>query len=150
MLECYFHSHHTALRCAQKAHRTQPHAIEDFCCILCHLLYGIFRWQLISTFHYIDCKILLSAKSMDYAYGIYEFLRNAGIRVELDDRNEKIGYKIRSARQEDKVPYMIIVGEKEVSEDTISVRDRATDQTNTCSLEQFSARLREEICRHNR
>ena len=65
--------------------------------------------------------------------------------MELDDRNEKIGYKIRYARQEDKVPYMIIIGEKEIAEGNISVRDRETDQTTVYSLDDFAAKLAQEI-----
>ena len=72
-------------------------------------------------------------------------LRNRRFRVELDDRNEKVGYKIRSARQDDKVPYMIIVGEKEEAEGNISVRDRATDQTENYMLNDFIEKMKAEI-----
>ena len=97
----------------------------------------------------LQVKVLpVSEKSLDYAESVYEKLRDAGLRTELDDRNEKIGYKIRSARQDDKVPYMIIVGEKEVAEQTISVRDRATDQTNGFTLEDFIAKVKQEIRNH--
>jgi threonyl-tRNA synthetase len=68
-----------------------------------------------------------------------------GVRAELDERNEKIGYKIRYARQEDKVPYMLIIGEKEISEGTLAVRDRATDQTTSMSMEELVAKLEKEI-----
>ncbi len=92
----------------------------------------------------------VSEKSLDYADEVYQELRKAHIRVELDDRNEKIGYKIRGARQEDKVPYMIIVGEKEVADGTISVRERATDQTHSDTTEAFIARILEEIRNYSR
>ena len=72
-------------------------------------------------------------------------LEAAGLRVELDDRNEKIGYKIRYARQIDRVPYMLILGEKEIAEQTISVRDRATDETTSYTLDDFLAKLEQEI-----
>lgn len=128
-------------------HRAILGSLDRFMAYLIEETKGVFPLWLSP----VQCKVLpVSEKSMDYASRVYEFLQTAGIRVELDDRNEKIGYKIRSARQEDKVPYMIIVGEKEVAEETISVRDRATDQTKTCSLEEFSARLREEIRQHMR
>ena len=65
--------------------------------------------------------------------------------MELDDRNEKIGYKIRYARQIDRVPYMLILGEKEIAEQTISVRDRATDETTSYTLDEFLAKLEQEI-----
>ena len=67
-----------------------------------------------------------------------------GIRVVVDNRDEKIGYKIREARSIDRVPYMVIVGEKEAEEGTISVRDR-TNETHPSTIEDFCAKVREEI-----
>ena len=94
----------------------------------------------------VQVKVLpVSDKSMDYAAKITEALLDDGIRAELDERNEKIGYKIRYARQEDKVPYMLIIGEKEINENTVSVRDRATDQTVTMTLEELIKKLEKEI-----
>ena len=87
----------------------------------------------------------VSDKSMDYARIITEKLLDADVRAELDERNEKIGYKIRYARQEDKVPYMLILGEKEIAEENVAVRDRATDQTESMSLEAFIAKVRKEV-----
>lgn len=99
----------------------------------------------------LQVKVLpVSEKSIEYAQSITRKLQEEHIRVELDDRNEKIGYKIRSARQEDKVPYMIIVGEKEVSEHNLSVRDRATDQTEVFTAEDFIRKLHQEIRNHSR
>ena len=90
----------------------------------------------------VQVKVLpVSEKSMDYAAKVNAALQDANIRSELDDSNEKIGYKIRAARQEDRVPYMVIIGEKEVQEGVISVRDRDTDQTETCTLDEFLAKL---------
>ncbi|MBQ4227537.1 MAG: threonine--tRNA ligase, partial [Clostridia bacterium] len=80
-----------------------------------------------------------------YAEKVYQQLRERRIRVELDDRNEKIGYKIRYARQVDKVPYMLILGEKEVAENNLSVRDRATDQTQVMTLDEFAEKLLGEV-----
>ena len=82
---------------------------------------------------------------MDYAAKVTRELMKQGIRAELDERNEKIGYKIRYARQEDKVPYMLIIGEKEISEGTLAVRDRATDQTTSMSMEDLVSKLENEI-----
>ena len=99
----------------------------------------------------VQVKVIpVSEKSLDYAEKIYETLRQERFRVELDDRNEKVGYKIRAARQDDKVPYMIIVGEKEAAEGTISVRDRATDQTTGSTLDEFVEKLRGEINNRSR
>ena len=94
----------------------------------------------------VQVKVLpVSDKSMDYAAKITNALLDDGIRAELDERNEKIGYKIRYARQEDKVPYMLIIGEKEIAEGTVAVRDRATDQTVSMTLEELIAKLEREI-----
>ena len=94
----------------------------------------------------VQVKVLpVSDKSMDYAAEINKKLMKQGVRSELDERNEKIGYKIRYARQEDKVPYMLIIGEKEIAEGTVAVRDRATDQTESMTLEALVAKLEKEI-----
>ena len=68
-----------------------------------------------------------------------------GIRAEFDNRNEKIGYKVREARQVNKVPYMLIIGKKEIEECTVSVRDRDTDQTTTMPFDEFLEKLKAEI-----
>ncbi len=94
----------------------------------------------------LQVKVLpVSDKSMDYAREVTQALQDADIRAELDERNEKIGYKIRYARQEDKVPYMLIIGEKEITEKNVSVRNRATDNTESMSLEALIDKLRSEI-----
>ena len=87
----------------------------------------------------------VSDKSMEYASSVNQQLLDQGIRSELDERNEKIGYKIRYARQEDKVPYMLIIGEKEIAEGTVSLRDRATDQTVTMTVPELLEQLETEI-----
>ena len=72
----------------------------------------------------VQVKILpVSDKFLDYSKEIANALRARDIRVELDDRNEKLGYKIREARM-DRVPYMIVIGEKELQANMISVRAR--------------------------
>ena len=94
----------------------------------------------------LQVKILpVSEKSMEYAEKVFERLKNEGIRVMLDDRNEKIGYKIREARQVDRVPYMLILGQQEIEEGTVSVRDRATDQTHAMLLDEFILKIKQEI-----
>ena len=94
----------------------------------------------------VQVKVLpVSDKSLDYASEVNDVLYEAGIRSELDSSSEKIGYKIRAARQEDRVPYMLIIGEKEVQEKTVSVRDRETDQTVTMTLDELKEKLLGEI-----
>ena len=123
-------------------HRAILGSLDRFMAYLIEETKGIFPLWLAP----VQVKVLpVSDKSMDYAEKVYEELKKQRIRVELDDRNEKIGYKIRYARQEDKVPYMIIIGEKEIAEGNISVRDRETDQTNVYSLDEFAARVKQEI-----
>ena len=69
----------------------------------------------------------------------------AGIRVTLDDRSDKIGYKIREARQVMRVPYMLIIGAKEVENGNVSVRDRDTDETTVMTVDELISKLQQEI-----
>ena len=71
-------------------------------------------------------------------------LQKAGIRVELDDRNEKIGYKIREA-QIQKVPYMLVIGDKEVENKAVGVRSRKDGDIGQMRFEEFKQKLQEEI-----
>ncbi|MBQ3053677.1 MAG: threonine--tRNA ligase [Clostridia bacterium] len=94
----------------------------------------------------VQAKVLLvSEKSADYANDIYEKLRNAGVRCELDDRNEKIGYMIREAQVVDRVPYMLIIGQSEVENGNISVRNRDTLATETMTIDEFIEKITKEI-----
>ena len=86
-------------------------------------------------------KVLpVSEKSRPYAHEVAEKLAAAGIRIKVDDRDEKIGYKIREARSLDRVPYMLILGEQEVEAGNISVRDRS-NETHTAELDEFIAQV---------
>lgn len=86
-------------------------------------------------------KVLpVSEKSRPYAHEVAEKLAAASIRVKVDDRDEKIGYKIREARSLDRVPYMLILGEQEVEARNISVRDRS-NETHTAELDEFIAQV---------
>ena len=87
----------------------------------------------------------VSDKSADYAREVYDKLFAAGIRVTLDDRSDKIGYKIREARQVMRVPYMLIIGAKEVENGNVSVRDRDTDETTVMTVDELIAKLQQEI-----
>ena len=86
-------------------------------------------------------KVLpVSEKSRPYAHEVADKLASAGIRVKVDDRDEKIGYKIREARSLDRVPYMLILGEQEVEAGNISVRDRS-NETHVAELDEFIAQV---------
>ena len=86
----------------------------------------------------------VSDKSAEYASQIAQQLKDAGIRTELDDRAEKIGYKIRSAQMQ-KIPYMIIVGENESANGTISIRKRGNIEEKDVKLEDLISKMKEEI-----
>ena len=90
-------------------------------------------------------KVLpVSEKTRDYAHTIADKIAAAGVRVKVDDNDEKIGDKIRQARSVDRVPYMLIIGEKEVESGLISVRDR-TNETVQRDLDEFIADITAEI-----
>ena len=123
-------------------HRVCFGSIERFIGILTEHFAGRFPTWLAPVL----VKVLpVSEKSMDYARNIYDQLFAAGVRVEIDERGETIGYKIREARQVDRVPYMLILGEKEVEAGLVSVRDRATDKTSTMTYDEFASMLLKEI-----
>ena len=86
----------------------------------------------------------ISEKYMDYADEVLAKLKNAGLKATLDDRDEKIGYKIRSARM-DRLPYMVIVGEKEQENGNISVRSRFLGDEGAKEIDAFIADVKEEI-----
>ena len=81
---------------------------------------------------------------LEYASELYELLKNAGYRVELDSRNEKLGYKLREAVMK-KVPYMLIIGQKEVDNKNVSFRRSGSEETITMSNEEFIELLKEDI-----
>ena len=90
-------------------------------------------------------KVLpVSEKTRDYALEVGAKLKAAGIRAKVDERDEKIGYKIREARGVDRVPYMLILGEKEKEAGNISVRDRS-NETVPSTLDDFIAKVTDEI-----
>ncbi|NCB48392.1 MAG: threonine--tRNA ligase [Clostridia bacterium] len=89
----------------------------------------------------------ISDNSLDYANSIYDELSKEGIRAKLDARNEKIGYKIRESLSQ-KVPYIIIVGEGEKDQNTISIRGRNNENLSNVKLEDFIVRLKEEVSSH--
>lgn len=94
-------------------------------------------------------KILpVSQKTREYAHQVADVLRDARIRVKVDDRDEKIGYKIREARGIDRVPYMLILGEQERDGEYISVRDRS-NETHQSQLDDFVRAITAEISERN-
>ena len=122
-------------------HRVCFGSIERFIGILTEHYAGKFPTWLAP----VQVKVLpVSEKTLDYARGVAEKLENAGVRVVLDESNEKIGYKIRQAQQVDRVPYMLVLGAKEAEAGTVSVRDRK-GETTTMSADEFLNSVKEEI-----
>lgn len=122
-------------------HRVCFGSVERFIGILIEHFAGKFPTWLAP----MQVKVLpVSEKSREYAHGVAEQLKAAGVRAVLDERDEKIGYKIREARGVDRVPYMLIIGEKEAEAGNISVRDRS-NETVTREFDEFIADITTEI-----
>ena len=83
---------------------------------------------------------------LDYAKNVQEKLQAAGIRVDLDSRDEKIGYKIREAQMQ-KIPYMLVVGDNEVKEGSVNVRKYGEQKSETISFEEFAKAIKQEVAR---
>ena len=119
-------------------HRVCFGSIERFIGILTEHFAGKFPVWLAPT----QVKVLLvSEKSEAGGQEVYEALKAAKVRVEFDNRNEKIGYKIRQAQLVDRVPYMVIIGEKEAEDKTVSLRYRDTTATEVMTLDDFIAKV---------
>ena len=116
-------------------HRVCFGSIERFIGILIEHFAGKFPVWLAP----VQVKVIpVSEKSMEYAQGVYDQLRAAGIRTELDHKDEKVGYKIRQAQLE-KVPFMLVLGEKEAAEGKITVRSRDKGDLGAADLSTFIA-----------
>ena len=122
-------------------HRVAFGSIERFIGILIEHFAGAFPTWLAP----VQVKVLpISEKHMEYAGKVMEALNGAGIRAELDGQDEKIGYKIRMAQMQ-KIPYMLVVGQKEAEEGLVSVRSRFVGDEGQKKLEAFIADISEEI-----
>ena len=122
-------------------HRVVFGSIERFIGILIEHFAGAFPVWLAP----VQVRVLpISDKYMDYAHSVQEKLFNAGIRSEVDTRSEKIGYKIREA-QTSKIPYMLVVGQKEEEEGTVAVRSRAAGDEGAKNVDVFVEELLKEI-----
>ena len=93
----------------------------------------------------VQAKILpITDKQLDYGKELKQKLLDAGIRVELDERQEKLGYKIREAQME-KVPYILVIGDKEIEANAVGVRARGEGDIGQLSVEDFIKRIKEEV-----
>ncbi|QGU95386.1 threonine--tRNA ligase [Clostridium bovifaecis] len=122
-------------------HRVVFGSIERFIGILTEHYAGAFPTWLAP----VQVKIMnISDAQADYVKKVASELKKNDIRVEIDLRNEKIGYKIREAQLQ-KVPYMLVIGEKEMNEGTAAVRDRKQGDIGVMALEGFISKIKEEI-----
>ena len=122
-------------------HRVLYGSIERFIGILTEHYAGAFPTWVAP----VQVKILpVSDKFLDYAKEVAEKLDNEHIRVEVDTRSEKLGWKIREAQKE-KVPYMLVVGEKDMNDRTVSVRSRKNGDEGAFGLPEFMERIKKEI-----
>ena len=122
-------------------HRVVLGSIERFIGVITEHFAGAFPTWLSP----VQVKVMpITDRTAEYAKKVAAELESAGVRVETDLRNEKIGYKIREA-QSKKIPYMLIVGDKEAEAGTVSVRTRAGGDLGAVALAEFQAKLLEEI-----
>jgi threonyl-tRNA synthetase len=122
-------------------HRVAFGSIERFIGILIEHFAGAFPTWLAP----VQVKVLpISDKFMDYAKEVTDKLNAADVRVELDTRSEKIGYKIREAQMQ-KIPYMLVVGAKEAEQGVVSVRSRYNGDEGQKDLDTFLSEIKEEI-----
>lgn len=122
-------------------HRTSIGCYERTLALLIEKYAGAFPMWLAP----VQVKLLpIADRHLDYIYDVKKALEAKGMRVEIDDRSEKIGFKIREA-QLSKVPYMILVGDKDIENNTVSVRDRKEGDLGAMSLDDFIAKAVEEI-----
>ena len=124
-------------------HRALLGSLERFMGILIEHCAGAFPLWLAP----VQVKILtVTDAQKDYARGVYEELIAAGWRAELDERNEKLGYKIREAQLE-KVPYALVIGDREVKEGTVAPRRRGGENLKATSVKDFMEMLRTEVAK---
>lgn len=122
-------------------HRVVFGSIERFIGIITEHFAGAFPMWLAP----VQVKFLpVANRHLDYVNKIKEQFENAGIRCEVDDRSEKVGFKIRNAQLE-KVPYMILAGDKDIENGTISIRSRKNGDEGACTVEEFIKRAKEEV-----
>ncbi|MGN0014699.1 MAG: threonine--tRNA ligase [Candidatus Gastranaerophilaceae bacterium] len=123
-------------------HRVVFGSMERFHGILIEHYAGAFPTWLAPT---QVCIVPIAERHNDYAKQIYDKLFEKGIRVQLDDRSESMNYKIREALQDKKIPYVAVVGDKEIEASQIALRVRGKGAVGTMSIEEFVDKLEKEI-----
>ena len=124
-------------------HRVIFGSMERFHGILIEHYAGAFPTWLAPT--QVNIVPISNDKHTDYAETVYKKMRDAGIRVSLDDRSESMNYKIRESLQDKKIPYVCVIGDKEIESGSVAVRARGIGQIGTFKVEEFIDILEKEI-----
>lgn len=124
-------------------HRVIFGSMERFHGILIEHYAGSFPTWLAPT--QVAVVPISNEKHADFAAEVYKKMRAAGIRAKLDDRSESMNYKIRESLQDKKIPYVVVIGDKEIEANSVAVRARGIGQVGTMSVDEFIAKIDEEI-----
>ncbi|MBE7710059.1 MAG: threonine--tRNA ligase [Cyanobacteria bacterium SIG32] len=124
-------------------HRVIFGSMERFHGILIEHYAGAFPTWLAPT--QVAIVPISNEKHTDFAEEVYRKMRNAGIRAKLDDRSESMNYKIRESLQDKKIPYVVVIGDKEIESNALAVRARGIGQVGTINVDEFISKIEEEI-----
>ncbi len=124
-------------------HRVIFGSMERFHGILIEHYAGAFPTWLAPT--QVAIVPISNEKHADYAAEVYKKMRAAGIRAKLDDRSESMNYKIRESLQDKKIPYVVVIGDKEIEANALAVRARGIGQVGTLSVDEFISKVESEI-----
>ena len=124
-------------------HRVIFGSMERFHGILIEHFAGAFPTWLAPT--QVAIVPISNEKHIDFAEKVYKKMRDAGIRVKLDDRSESMNYKIRESLQDKKIPYVVVIGDKEIEANALAVRARGIGQVGTMNVDEFISEIEKEI-----
>lgn len=124
-------------------HRVIFGSMERFHGILIEHYAGAFPTWLAPT--QVAIVPISNEKHADFAAEVYKKMRSAGIRAKLDDRSESMNYKIRESLQDKKMPYVVVIGDKEIEANSVAVRARGIGQVGTMSVDEFISKVVDEI-----
>ncbi len=124
-------------------HRVVFGSMERFHGILIEHYAGAFPTWLAPT--QVAIVPISNEKHVDFAEKVYKKMRDAGIRVKLDDRSESMNYKIRESLQDKKIPYVVVIGDKEIESNSLAVRARGIGQVGTMPVDEFIKKIEDEI-----
>ena len=132
-----------ALKTPVMLHRVIFGSMERFHGILIEHYAGAFPTWLAPT--QVAIVPISNEKHVDFAEKVYKKMRDMGIRAKLDDRSESMNYKIRESLQDKKIPYVCVVGDKEIESNSVAVRARGIGQVGTFGIDEFIEKIQKEI-----